>query len=898
MGEAAMMEFAIVGASIRLPGVCDIDEFRRALLAGESGLRAVPSSLSFGDVEASVVHDPRYVPVASVVESAELFDREFFSMTAGEAGSLDPQQRMLLTLAHEAVQSCAFDPEMRRIGVYVSATQPSQRPAAPARPQAPGPLAVDYSAMLANDTDFCSARIAHKLGFTGPAVTVQSACSSALVAVHQACAGLAYGDADAAVAGGVSVTLPQNRGYLYQEGGVLSRTGQCRPFDRAADGIVKGNGGALVVLRRLDDALADGDPVLAVISGSAINNDGDRRMGFTAPSPQGQEELIASAVARSGVPVGDIRYVEAHGTGTPMGDPIEFRALSRAYGAGPAPLPECYLGSVKANFGHLDVAAGAVGLVKAMLVVHSRTVFPQINFTESSELVPLAAGRFVIATEPKPFPEHSWAAVSAFGMGGTNAHVVLRGPRAGEIRPERTDQADGCVVPVRINARSERSLARFGSRLSSYLRERPDIHPADVAATLARRSVGDVVREVRARDSAELADVLASQDFGAPGETVSAVPGRRVWLPPTPLDEAPVGTPAAATAPVGARTPPVPALCAAQVRASFTRHVEGELGSPAGEEDDFFAAGGESLGLVAIVAKVTAEFGFVVDFTRLDGLTTIGKLADELVRQAVSAAHDIDPIITFGPPSDVYWHPPAGGANFCYSALSRACPGVGINAFRADLRATESTIEDIAARNIEALERRGLLGSPLVLGGYSFGGNVGLEMAAQLERAGFAPRRLVLFDSIAPHAYRGADTTGEQYDKAVALMVQNAAYQSAPEDRLGAFTRLLGDQGSAAGVLYQDFVRFWQANHRALVRHKPEAVLSCPITLFHSQEPLPPQSREWLGVDTLPAWEWQRYSAQPLQVIDVPGDHYALFVKPQCLAILAAKLPEVLGRNS
>ncbi|ADG97809.1 6-deoxyerythronolide-B synthase [Segniliparus rotundus DSM 44985] len=888
------MEFAIVGASIRLPGVCDIDEFRRALLAGQSGLCAVPPSSDDG--KGPTVHDPRYVPVASVVESAELFDREFFSMTSGEAASLDPQQRLLLTLAYEALQSCAFDPEMRRIGVYVSATQSSRRPDAPARQQASGPLAVDYSAMLANDTDFCSARIAHKLGLTGPAVTVQSACSSALVAVHQACAGLAFGDADAAIAGGVSVTLPQNRGYLHQEGGVLSPTGQCRPFDRGADGFVKGNGGALVVLRRLDDALADGDPVLAVISGSAVNNDGDRRMGFTAPSPQGQEELIASAVARSGVAVGDIRYVEAHGTGTPMGDPIEFRALTRAYGAGPGASPDCCLGSLKANYGHLDVAAGAVGLVKAVLVVHGGTVFPQINFTGPSEFVPLAAGRFVIPTEPRQFPEHSWAAVSAFGMGGTNAHVVLRGPRDGEISPVRAGQADGCAVPVRFNARSERSLARFGSRLSRYLRERPDIHPADVAATLARRSVGGLVREVRARDSAELADELAAQDFGVARETIAAVPGRRVWLPPTPLEEAPLSSSGAVSEPGGAERTPAPR--AAQVRASFMRHVEDELGPPVGEEDDFFAAGGESIGLVAIVAKVTAEFGFVVDFTRLDGLSTVGKLADELVRQAVSTVHDTDPIITFGPPGDVYWHPPAGGANFCYSALSRVCPKLGVNAFRANLRDTASTIEDIAARNIEVLDRRGLLGGQLVLGGYSFGGNVGLEMAIQLERAGVQPRRVVLFDSIAPHGYRGADTTGEEYDKAVALMVQSAVRQSAPEDQLGAFSRMLGDQGSAAGVLYQDFVRFWRANHQALVRHKPEAVLSCPITLFRSQEALPQQSLQWLGVDALPASAWQRYSAQPLQVINVPGDHYALFVEPQCLEVLAARLPEVLGRNA
>ena len=329
----SIMEFAIIGVAIRLPGVGDIDEFHTSLLAGRSGLREVSpeDSLRNGVTEAEIAN-PRYVPVASPVECAELFDREFFGMTAGEAASIDPQHRLLLTLAHEALESSGLDRAAQRIGIYTSTTLSAHYLQ---RSETDGSLAISYKSMLGNDKDFCSARIAYKLGLTGPAIAVQSACSSSLVAVHQACGALAFGDADAAIVGGVSVSIPQLRGYLYQEGGVLSPTGQCRPFDSASNGTLKGNGGGAVVLRRLDDAIADGDPILGVISGSAVNNDGRDRMGFTAPSVRGQQQVIGAALERAGIDATDVRYIETHGTGTQLGDPIEFRALASVYDSGP-----------------------------------------------------------------------------------------------------------------------------------------------------------------------------------------------------------------------------------------------------------------------------------------------------------------------------------------------------------------------------------------------------------------------------------------------------------------------------------------------------------------------------------------------------------------------------------
>jgi len=896
------MEIAIIGVAIRLPGVADIDEFHTSLLAGRSGFREVSreDSLRNGVTEAEIVN-PRYVAVASPVESAELFDWEFFGMTAGEAACIDPQHRLLLTLAHEALDSSCLNRETTQIGVYASITLSAHYLR---RSETACSLMVAYQPLLGNDKDFCSSRIAYKLGLTGPAITVQSSCSSSLVAVHQACAALAFGDADAAIVGGVSVSVPQLRGYLYQEGAALSPTGQCRPFDAGSNGTVKGNGGGAVVLRRLHDAITNGDPILGVISGSAVNNDGKDRMGFTAPSVRGQQQVIAHALERAGIGATDVRYIEMHGTGTQLGDPIEFRAMANVYGAKPDRRTPCYLGSLKSSYGHLDAAAGIVGLIKSMLVVRSGRVYPQTNFTAPNPLVDLPGTRFEISGEPQEFPPNARAAVSALGMGGTNCHVILRGALPAEQTDSPNGRQPGEVVDVEVGARSPASAARLGTRLATHLRRHPRIRPMDVAATLAARSVGDVTYGLRVRGHDELVSALDSLGTGAadvavPSPTGTPPTGKRIWLPPTPLDE--VAVPVERAVPVVA-TPPAPATAGggqASVRDLCLRYMADELGTPVQEQTDFFAAGGESIALVEVVGRLTTEHEFVADFERLDGLTIAGAIATELERQATAGTVKVDPVIEFGPPSEVYWHPPAGGANFCYAALNRLCPTLGFNAFRTVLNDGASSIEDIAASNIQTLKDRHALSDRLILGGYSFGGNVGLEMAFQLERVGVWPQLLVLFDSVPPTAYLGSDKVDDDYDEGILTVIRQGgrgARQSGTGDYFAEFSRLIEDGGSSAGVLYRDFARLWRNNQRALVAYKPGGVLSCPIVIFRTAQPLLPEEHKWLGIEDLPATEWQRYSSVPLEVITVPGDHYSLFVDADCRQVVADHLPAVLER--
>jgi non-ribosomal peptide synthase protein (TIGR01720 family) len=416
-----------------------------------------------------------YVKVAAALNEIELFDASFFQYNAREAATVDPQQRLFLECAWEALELAGCDPAryQGRIGVYggVGTNDYSSRVAA---------AGFDRIGTIG---DFLATRVSYKLNLKGPSLSVQTACSTSLVAVHLACRSLLSDECDMALAGGVSVRLPQRVGYLYEEGGIRSPDGHCRAFDAGARGTVGGNGVGIVVLKRLDDALADGDRIEGVIRGSAINNDGAAKVGYTAPSVDGQAEVIAAAQAVAGVKPEEIGYIEAHGTGTPLGDPIEMSALTQVFRAQTEARGSCAIGSLKTNVGHLDAAAGVAGLIKAVLAVKHGTIPPSLHFQEPNPEIDFANGPFYVNTSLSKWKTDGApriAGVSSFGIGGTNAHVVVQEPPAVEdSRPGRP-----CHLLL-VSAKTATALESATARLSSYLREHPDLRLADVAYTLA-----------------------------------------------------------------------------------------------------------------------------------------------------------------------------------------------------------------------------------------------------------------------------------------------------------------------------------------------------------------------------------------------------------------------------
>ncbi|MDZ5443027.1 beta-ketoacyl synthase N-terminal-like domain-containing protein [Micromonospora sp. 4G57] len=477
------LEIAVVGLAGRFPGGADVDELWRQVLAGQEAItRFTPEELAAAGVSDEERDHPDHVPAHGALPEVDRFDAAFFGYSPRDARLIDPQQRLFLECAWEALERSGHltgGPD-RLVGVYAACSASGYLLHHLFRNPRLDSVS-EYELMLANDKDSLPTRVAYHLDLRGPAVAVQTACSSSLVAVHLAAQALLARECDVALAGGAHVRLPAGTGYRYEPGGIMSRDGHCRPFDARATGTVGGDGAALVVLRRLADARRDGDTVYAVIRGSAINNDGRLKVGFTAPGVDGQVAVIRAAQEVAEVDPATIGYVEAHGTGTELGDQIELRALGEAFrGAGDG---RCALGSVKSILGHLDVAAGVTGLIKAALALHHRVLPPSPYCTEPHpELA--GAGPFRVNTAPLPWPDLGApprAAVSSFGIGGTNAHVVLQ---AAPAPVPAEEPAAGRPQVLVLSARDADALDRARTRLAGHLAEHPETPLADVAYTL------------------------------------------------------------------------------------------------------------------------------------------------------------------------------------------------------------------------------------------------------------------------------------------------------------------------------------------------------------------------------------------------------------------------------
>jgi acyl transferase domain-containing protein len=474
---------AIVGMACRFPGAADPAAFWRNLAAGVESIRFFSEDeLRAAGVSPEVMRNPGYVPAHGWLAGVDCFDAEFFGISPREAETIDPQHRLFLECAWEAIEHAGHNPDTvgERFGVIASAGLNTYLLANVMPRKDVATAANFYSLFIGNDKDFLPTRVSYKLNLRGPSLNVNTACSSSLVAVHVACQMLWSYQCDGALAGGVSLQVPQVRGYQYQPGAIASADGHCRAFDAAAGGTVTGSGAGVVVLKRLSDAQAAGDTIHAVIRGTAINNDGAAKAGYTAPGVEGQAAVIAEAMALAGVTPDSISYVEAHGTGTPLGDPIEISALTQAFGADVAP-GRCRLGAVKTNIGHLDTAAGVAGLIKTTLALEHEAIPATLHFTQPNPKIDFAATPFAVVAEKASWPRAAAprrAGVSSFGIGGTNAHVIVEEAPAAPARPSRD-------VPrlFVLSARTRTALDRAGQRLASHLGSSPD-RPDDVAWTL------------------------------------------------------------------------------------------------------------------------------------------------------------------------------------------------------------------------------------------------------------------------------------------------------------------------------------------------------------------------------------------------------------------------------
>lgn len=512
------LEIAIISMACRFPGAKNIDEFWQNLQNGvESITRFSDNELAVSDIDAGLLNDPNFVKARGILEDIQYFDAAFFGCSPHEAETMDPQYRLFLECAWETLEGAGYNPELYKglIGIYAGSASNHYLFANIMPRYGLATLQEDAQVMMGNDREYLTSRISYKFNLQGPAVTVQSACSTSLVAVHQACQGLLNGECDMALAGGVSIGVPQNTGYLYQEGGIASPDGHCRAFDASAQGTVFSNGLGIVLLKRLADAVDDGDCIEAIIKGSAINNDGSSKVSFTAPGVDGQTRVIRAAQLMAEVDARSISYVETHGTATPLGDPIEIAALTQAFRASTNDCAFCAIGSVKTNIGHANTASGIAGLIKTVLALKHRQIPPSLHFEKANPQIDFARSPFYVNTqlttwESQRHPRR--AGVSSFGIGGTNAHVILEeAPQSEPLDHEETWQ----LLP--LSAMTPFALEAVTANLLTYLRQDVDVQLADIAHTLQQgrkpfrhrqilqcRNIDDALHSLVTRDSRRL----------------------------------------------------------------------------------------------------------------------------------------------------------------------------------------------------------------------------------------------------------------------------------------------------------------------------------------------------------------------------------------------------------
>lgn len=475
-------EIAVIGMAGRFPGAADIDEFWKNLQDGKESISIFTDEeiLSTG-VDPAVLSHPNFVKAGGVLDDVDMFDAAFFGCSHREARSMDPQHRIFLECSYQALQHAGIDPQKYKgsIGVFAGANANTY-----SHKDQSGAQGNSMQDFLGNDRSFLSTRVSYKLNLKGPSLTIQTACSTSLVAAHVAYQSLLSGECDIALGGGVSIRFPQKLGYFYEKEGIQSPDGHCRAFDKLAQGTVGGEGVGVVVLKRLADAVADGNSIHAIIKGSALNNDGSRKVGFTAPSVEGQADVITRALVMAEVDPDSIGYVETHGTGTLLGDPIEVAALTRAFRSlGSRKRQFCAITSLKSNMGHLDSAAGIAGLIKTILTLKHRQIPPSLHYKEANPQIDFSTSPFFVNHELSEWRAESAplrAGVSSFGIGGSNVHMVLE--EAARSRTDDTSARAASILP--LSTRTETALDVACQNLAAHLATHPDLPLADAAYTL------------------------------------------------------------------------------------------------------------------------------------------------------------------------------------------------------------------------------------------------------------------------------------------------------------------------------------------------------------------------------------------------------------------------------
>lgn len=887
-----MTDFAIIGISGRFQDTMNASDLFTKLLMGK---KLINKLNTLEEKKSNISNDSEFVPVYSEIPDAEYLDNNLFKMSTKESKITDPQQRIFLKCCYEAIEDAGYSTNnyTGNIGVFGS-TEFSTYLLNNVLGSKYDTNDFNYLTFIGNEPDFLSTRVSYKLGLTGPSMSIQCGCSSSLASLSVACNYLELNKCDMALVGGVSLQYPQKQGYVYKKGSTFSKDGEVRPFDKNASGMVKGDGCGIILIKQLNKAIEDKDNIYCIIKGIGINNDGSRKVGYTAPSISGETEAIRYAIKDADIDVNP-NYIETHGTGTPLGDPIELVALNKAYNFKDKQL----VGSIKANIGHLDTAAGIVGVIKAALILKNKIIPKSINF----ERINSQAKNLPIKLETKnniklnDNKDH-YVGVSSFGIGGTNVHLILKEYKK-KIQEDENCTKDNYYIP--ISAETIYSLNGYEKKLERYLKTTEE-SIKDIAYTfsIGRNSykyrriykvngINDFREKLKKQnyykceDDSKYYNWIIGKDTIFPITKKKFEDARRVSLPTYYFDESKYEIKKNTINNID------------RVRSNKTRITLTEMcetWSEVLDEDvtpdmDFFdELDGDSLLAVDLISEIENKFDLVLKNDILNQCRTPRKMVEKIISINSFKVNNIE-MIKFDIENKynlILIHP-AGGTTYCFNKLSKYLKGFNVYTVSLPLSQKNKDIDSLASIYEEELKNKNLLDNSTILSGYSFGGNIAMKIAEQNANI----KELWLIDTYLPEAYTTTELSNEEYSKIFPEIwlsmigkldsLTSGLKQELCDKKIEEIVSILKRENLIDSSISQNKIielfNIWCNHHRALGKQTIDTI-NVNTVIFSAKNKMPQYMYKYAKMKEVPISLWKKYIKNTLKIIKIPGNHYSI----------------------
>lgn len=864
---------AIIGISGKFPGAHNIQSFWKNLCESKSSFSTFSKDeLRDSGVPEQLIDSPNYVRKRGILDDIDLFDEQYFGLSPQEARLTDPQHRIFLECASEAFNNAGYDPlsYKGKVGVFAGTSMSTYYLHNVLPNQNSECHSSDFQQRIGNDKDFLTTRVSHKLNLKGPSLNIQTACSTSLVSLCIACNQLLSFECDMALAGGVSIQIPQKEGYEYKEGLILSPDGSCRPFDAQAKGTVMSNGAGVVLLKRFEDALDDGDHIYAVVKGYAMNNDGADKISYSAPSSEGQAEVIASAIAMAEVNPETIGYVEAHGTGTLLGDPVEIEGLKKGFATHKTNF--CAIGSVKSNIGHTQEAAGIIGFIKAVLALHHKKIPPSLNYSSPNPHIEFDQTPFYVNTklmdwEKQSFPRR--AGVSSFGIGGTNAHVVLE-----EYEQSLAFSTAHQQYPILIGAKTKSAALAFAHQIALFIKANPKTDIGHLAFTLFQRNKNfDYTKVIEATTSAEAEEKLVAislEDFQKSGCGIDpsffeSAQFNRIPLPNYPFEKKShwINAPFKKIEPDQSLSSAAPSS-EKMIKKILMDYLGVEDLEPS---DNFYDLGGDSLLALEVAATLSKELNITVNAQLLLEYPTLESLTKYITSNSSS-----DSCILEMKPGDssnpLFLIHPIEGELFCFQGFTQSCHcNQAIYGLRSPNEKFKS-LEELAHYYLKQIKEKQPNGAIHLIGA-SFGGIVAYEITKQLMDNNEQIGLIALLDSGLPsHHFKTLKAKKDKLDYLISFLCDDKELKP---DASQLF-EILGLQ-KLSEQEKEKIYKTIEQHLDLLTSYQPQAI-DQEVHLFESSHDDPLKTHEGIS------GPWKKLLKDQLKVYEFNGDHLSMLKTP------------------